>query len=132
MSLDHYVGIPWRVRGRDFDGCDCWGLLRLIYLHERGIELPSFSDQYVTLADKASIEALIEGNRSDWGEVQRGSEIPFDAIQMRGKQNESHIAMVIGNGQAIHMPEGLDSRIFRYRSMEARSQVVRFYRHGAR
>ncbi len=42
--LERYLGIPYREGGRGWDGCDCWGLVRLILLEERGIALPLFSD----------------------------------------------------------------------------------------
>lgn len=42
--LERYLGIPYREGGRGWDGCDCWGLVRLILARERGIVLPLFDE----------------------------------------------------------------------------------------
>jgi len=43
-DFSKYVDIPYKHRGRDFDGCDCLGLVVLMYKEERGIILPDYLD----------------------------------------------------------------------------------------
>lgn len=40
--FEKYLSIPYRAGGRDWSGCDCYGLVRLILKEEKGIELPLF------------------------------------------------------------------------------------------
>ena len=37
-----YLGIPYKHRGRDFNGVDCYGLLVLFFKTEFNIDLPDF------------------------------------------------------------------------------------------
>lgn len=41
MDVKKYIGIPYAERGRDYDGCDCYGFVRLVLL-DRGVELPLY------------------------------------------------------------------------------------------
>lgn len=41
-----YLAIPYRHRGRGFDGADCFGFIRLFYSTELRIELPDFTEPY--------------------------------------------------------------------------------------
>jgi cell wall-associated NlpC family hydrolase len=41
-----YIGIPFVSNGRTTEGCDCYGLVRLVLKNEYGKELPALSDDY--------------------------------------------------------------------------------------
>ena len=38
--INDYIGIPFIDKGRDFKGCDCYGLIKLYYKNELGIDIP--------------------------------------------------------------------------------------------
>ena len=43
--LDRYIGLPWKIGGRELHGgIDCWGLVRLVMRDEAGIDMPSWGD----------------------------------------------------------------------------------------
>lgn len=41
-SLNEFIGIPFKDGGRDFDGCDCWGLVMLYYKKQLELDLPDY------------------------------------------------------------------------------------------
>jgi hypothetical protein len=56
-----YVGIPFRERGRDHNGCDCWGLVAWCSASAFSLELPSL-DGYASVRNRERIQGLIEGD----------------------------------------------------------------------
>lgn len=124
-----FVGIPYIDKGRDYTGADCWGLKRLVYRDMLGIELPAYSDRYVTAADRAAIARFIAGELDEWVEISPGQERTFDSVLMREGQFPRHVGMVTAPGQLLHVQPGMTSCIERYRSGLIANRVVGFYRY---
>lgn len=39
-NIEKYIGIPFIDKGRDFKGCDCYGLAKLYFKNELDIDIP--------------------------------------------------------------------------------------------
>lgn len=128
-AFDRYVGIPYVDKGRLITGCDCWGLLWLVYREQRGIDVPSYSEDYVTGADRKALSRLIADELEPWREVDAGSERPFDAVLMREGRFVRHIGVVMEPGRLLHVSSGAASLIERYREGALKHRVVGFYRY---
>lgn len=129
MLFDRFVGIPYLDKGRSIVGCDCWGLLWLVYRVLRGIELPSYAECYVTGADRREMAQLIAGELDDWQEIPATEEQKFDGVLMRESSFPRHIGIIVAPGQMLHVERGQTSRIERYRSGIFAHRVVGFYRY---
>ncbi|WP_027517888.1 NlpC/P60 family protein [Bradyrhizobium sp. WSM1417] len=130
-AFEPYVGIPYLERGRSISGCDCYGLVRLVLAELRGAELPSFVEAYVSATDRAALARLIAGEIAPWQPVAFGEERPFDGVLMRAGRLLSHIGLVVEPGRLLHVSEGEESRIERYRAPPLSHRVVGFYRWQA-
>ncbi|MFU0504002.1 NlpC/P60 family protein [Pseudaminobacter sp. NGMCC 1.201702] len=128
-NLDDYVGLPWLERGRDRDGLDCWGLLALVYAERLGIPLPSYRDDYQTLADANAVVALIAGHMDPWKSIVAGEERAGDALLMSVGGRPRHVGLVAAPSLVLHIERGAGSLIENYHSMRLRRRVLGFYRH---
>jgi cell wall-associated NlpC family hydrolase len=129
--FDRFVGIPYADKGRTIDGCDCWGLLRIVYRHFVIAELPSYSDQYVTAEDRVALARLIANELDPWEEIEPGSERSLDAVLMREGRFPRHVGIVTEPGKLLHVSsDGICSVIERYRDGQLKNRVVGFYRYN--
>ena len=130
MDLRSYIGIPFKDKGRDRSGLDCWGLLRLIYRDQLKIALPSYTFAYDKTDPGCGVGHLIEKNIShEWVPVPAGEEKPGDGILLRIQGEPMHVAVVVGRGEMIHVMKGLDVTVEKYRSNTWKHRVMGFYRH---
>lgn len=136
-----YIGIPFLDKGRTRDGCDCWGLNRLIWAEHFSVRVPSFSETYSEANDGIAVEeAIAEYGLKDpiWVKIDAGKERLGDGVHMVGycKVNDHweragmHVGVVLAPGTLIHIEEGKDASLMRYREKLGGShRVLGFYRH---
>ena len=108
--VEGYVGIPFKSRGRDVGGVDCWGLVWMVFRRELSIELPSYAADYLDACDRREIAALIAHEKPGWIQVPAGEERVGDLIHLRMVGEPCHVGIVVEPGQQfLHAREGTDS-----------------------
>lgn len=122
-----YVGIPSRDHGRDRDGCDCWGLVRLVYADELGIRLPGYDETYVSTEEHAAIGAAIAGRPDAWFEVHRPA--AYDVRLYRIGAHPCHVALHVGGGRMLHVTRGDAAKIEPTDSPVWEHRLVGIYRY---
>jgi len=95
-----YIGLPYRVGGRDFDGVDCWGLLYLVYRDEFNIHLPLMPGEDLM----AKARDMARGEYEGWREVSAPQE--GCAVAMSQKELLHHVGIWV-QGKIIHSWENL-------------------------
>jgi hypothetical protein len=130
VDWGRYVGLPHLDHGRTREGVDCWGLLRLVYAEEFGIDLPDYLSRCPGLTERAELSALIGAERDagGWQDVDRIA--PGDALLFRIGPYATHIAVAISPLRMLHVAAGSRSVIERIASPQWRRRLVGIYRHG--
>lgn len=129
ISFDSFVGLPYLDRGRTRAGVDCYGLLRLVYGEQLGIELPAYSDRYMTAADDLAIARLIADELDPWEELAASEAREGDAVLMRSGRYLRHVGIVAGRARVLHIESGDLSRIERSDFGPLAHRVAGFFRY---
>ena len=128
--FDRYLMIPFASQGRDHRGCDCWGLLRLIYRERLGIDLTAYAETPAT--SLRDVARLIRRHRTEWRRV----ETPqlFDAVIMRvigGEHSglDAHVGMAIDGSRLLHTEKLTGPRVEPIDAPTMKNRIVEFRRH---
>lgn len=127
-----YIGIPFKEKGRDRNGCDCWGLVYLILRAVFNIDVPSYAEGYETVQDQAEIMALRDRELPSWREVVRADAMAGDVIALRIQGEPTHYGLVLEPGLMLHTHKGIDSCAERYDGLLWKHRIVGIYRHVSR
>ncbi len=119
----HYIGIPFADHGRNREGLDGWGIVRLICAEQFGIALPSFQKlvNYQVLDDISGWRHLKTIRRE---EVKVGD----IAFFLTGKKGNPDFGLCIGSDRMIICPRTRESSIIDYSSKEWMKDVIGFKR----
>lgn len=123
--FDMWVGIPFKEHGRDFNGCDCWGLVRLWYKDKYNVHLPSYVDDYENVKDK-NIAATMQTEKEKW--LCADSPEYGDVVLLRMAGLPMHCGVYLGKGKVLHVERGCDSIIEDLRRSKWKNRIMGYYR----
>jgi cell wall-associated NlpC family hydrolase len=97
-----YIGIPFVSNGRTADGCDCYGLVRLVLNNEYGLNLPELSDDYSDALNVGETARLFAENLPVLAgeKIAAPKEGAVAVIRERGVC--AHIGVCAGGGYILH------------------------------
>ncbi len=136
--MQKYLRIPYKLKGHDFDGCDCGGLLRLVYKTELDIDLPDWEDAYISTHKEGfkEIDNIFDEQTSTIGDfpmqVPLDEVQPFDAVVIRIGKLNVHTGIVTSKGRFLHIQEGETALIDSYDGLKWKNRLVGVYRHVSR
>lgn len=129
MWCNNYISVPFEEHGRSRQGCDCWGLARLIYKEQLGIDLPELLN-YKNTKDSRNIAELYEIEHQEWQEIPLGQEKSFDILVFKMLGLPTHIALVVDKGLMIHCEKGCGTHISEYnREVQWKTRLAGVYRY---
>lgn len=127
--VNKYVGIPYKDRGRDYEGVDCFGIVQLVLLEE----FQKFPPDYADYTDRATLEnraAYISNCLCDgkWIRVDGQVILPGDMLLFRILNIPCHVGLVINDTHMLHCQKGTNSCIERYTTMSWGRRLVGAFR----
>lgn len=133
--VNDYIGIPYVDGGRDRDGVDCYGLVRLVLAERRGILLPDYSE--IAADDLARVaRAFRAGLKLDiWRPVTEPRE--FDGVLMvhwgkdgrTFRRRRDHCGIVTTAGNVLHVEETTQAVSVPLDHYSVKGRIVGFVRH---
>lgn len=126
MWADRFTGIPFRAHGRDRNGCDCWGLVRLVLAEIASVELP--------LLGEYSPDSAAETHN---GFVAGFSEVPVAAVDhpraldiavFTTMGRPRHVGVMCSPTHVLHVERGTDSVIESIHSHRLARRLEGYYR----
>lgn len=103
FNTNKFIGIPFVDHGRDFKGCDCWGLVTLVY-KSFNVDLPDFNiscDDTNKIIKQVSITSSIE---TMFEQIEKPQEkcLVLMSTDPLYKGAINHIGVYVGNGRFLH------------------------------
>lgn len=128
-----YVGIPFRDNGHSHDGCNCWGLVKLVLWYERGILVPEYGE--ISAADlmRAARQIKQDSNARPWIKVTQPES--FDVVLMTAKEGGhricGHAGIMTSTTRVLHVWKETAAVNMDIAHARVRETIVGFYRHEA-
>jgi murein DD-endopeptidase / murein LD-carboxypeptidase len=128
--VKNYIGIPFVSNGRTKEGCDCYGLVRLVLRNEYGVELPELSDDYENALNVAETARLFAEQKPVLAveKLQEAREMAVVVITEHGLP--CHLGIVAGNGFVLHTGVKTGSVCQRAAHPGLRGRIEGYYRVG--
>lgn len=129
-----YMRIPFKDHGRDFLGCDCGGLVWLVYHNELGIDLPDWRSLYscTTLEYSDELSDTVSTMLGENGiAVDFDDREPFDVLSFRIRGADIHVGLVVDREHFLHIWRGTTTvSVEKFSSPMWRNAVTGCYRHS--
>ena len=104
-----YMRIPFKSQGHPFSGCDCGGLVWLVYKNELGITLPDWFEMYNGTQIEHSLEtsetvSTMLGKHAV--EIDFKDRKPFDIVAFKVCGATTHVGLVVNKRFFLHTMQG--------------------------
>lgn len=127
------MSIPFADLGRDWGGCDCWGLVRLVYREELGIDLGEYGGINVDDIVRVVRNFHREFTAETWRKVKKPQ--AFDVAAMSGgyggRRSFSHCGVMCDDRIVMDTRAETGVVTSSVSSDRTNSLILGFYRHGA-
>ncbi len=132
--VSRYVGIPFVDHGRrPEDGFDCWGLCQWVWREHFGIDVPSYTETYISTREEDEIARVLlaELPSTPWRPVARAEARPGDGVLLRVKGQPIHVGVFLGDERFLHADPRCGVVLDRLTSAWWERRLLGLYRYTA-
>lgn len=126
---NRYVGIPFAPFGADRSGCNCWGLVVLVYAEQLGIVLPDYAGAYTSPEEQAEVAALVSQEAADpvWNRVFDPQ--PLDVLLFRRGRLDTHVGLYVDRSFMLHLTADDCAKLERFETGTWAHRLTGIHRH---
>ena len=123
-----YVGSPFVDGGRDIEGLDCWGLVRLAFADHLGIELPDYGE--VSARDLLRVARAIGGGQEAWEAVEHPRAFDVALLRLYSRSWIGHVGLMIDARHMLHTERASAAAVVQLDHYTVRDRLAGFRRYA--
>lgn len=104
-----YIGVPYKDCGRSREGCDCYGLVWLVWKEQKGILLPSYDNNYLHVDNPDDLQMTLDAHISEWDQVEQPE--PFSLALFNYYNGQLHCGLMVSAHQMLHIARKHEARV---------------------
>ena len=120
--------VPYADGGRDFDGCDCYGI-GWLYNRLMGRLLPKFAG--ITASDTKEFLRAVEGGQATWTQIDLGEQMAGDAVLLRRRLSDLplHLGWIVDDRRVMSTTRATGVTFHPIDRIEAENRLRGIYRY---
>jgi len=130
MRIQDYIGIPFAEQGRDHNGLDCYGLVRLVMAECYGVATRDYCDYHTSRPKDCA--GLIRGAQREPEWVKVSAPVCGDVVLLNILGMPAHCGIYAGHGDFIHASHEAGVCLERLSAPIWSRRIAGFFRHAAR
>lgn len=99
--LPEFLKIPYKHRGREFDGADCYGLIILWYAKRLGLAVWDVEEDYAKSSAWGGKNYFLDNYWREWRQVDEPGQ--YDVVLFRRQESATHAGVYLGSGKFLHI-----------------------------